>query len=157
LDTAQGDIFASAAALYPVAAPAGVITAEDFNRRFSQGVSEALRLCGLSRARVAFEMSELLGDEVTEHMLNAYASPARPEHTIPIARLRALVKVTGALWLLDTALEGLGVTLLAGQDALYAQAGLIDRQIAALTEEKKRLKGLTPATPATLAIKRRGA
>jgi len=155
--SAQPDLFTAAPdALYPVAIdrPEGV-TAEDFNRRLSQAVSEAMRISGKSRARIAFEMSEMLDDQVSEHMLNAYAAAGRPEHSIPVARLRALVKVTGQLWLLDVALEGLGVTLLAGHDAIYAQRGLLEAQKRELEARLRDLNARLPVAPATAAIRRR--
>lgn len=156
-DVRQGDLFGDARALYPVHAPEGVVTASDFRLQLSQAVSEALRLCGKSRAQVTMEMALALGEPTfSEHMLNAYASPARESHDIPVTRLRALVNATGALWLWDVATTGQGVTVLVGADAIYAQQGLLLNQIAEAKKGLKTLAQVAPLQPATIRARGRG-
>jgi desulfoferrodoxin (superoxide reductase-like protein) len=53
-------------------------------------------------------MTDSLGEEVTENMLNAYASEARESHTIPYVRLVALAQVTGDARLLQIGAEQIG-------------------------------------------------
>lgn len=153
-DDRQADLFADARALYPVQAPKGVVTGSDYRIRLSQAIGEALHECGKSRTLVACEMSAMLGEQVTEHMINAYASPAREGHDISMTRLHALVRVTGQLWLLHTATEGLNVTILAGQDAIHAQRGLLRRQIEELESRDRELAETAPLRPQTVSIAR---
>ena len=152
-DERQRDLFEDARDLYPVETPKGAVTAFEFKARLAQAISQALKDCGKSRALVAAEMSVALAAPVSEHMLNAYASPVREEHDISVTRLRALVVATGQPWLLNVALEGLGVTLLAGADALYAQDGLIARQISELQARQRELRRTTPIVPATAKLR----
>lgn len=149
LDDRQGELFADARALYPLNVPAGVVTASDFKLRLAQAISEALHESGKSRTQIAWAMTESLGEPISEHMLNAYASPAREGHDITVTRLRALVQATGCLWLWEVATEGQGLTLMAGQDAIYAQRGLIRRQIEELQQREKQLAQAMPVHPAT--------
>ncbi len=153
-DDRQLSLFEDAKQLYPVQTPSGAVTALDFRPRIAQAVTTALKDCGKTRGIVAAEMSALLGEPVSEHMLNAWASPARDGHDISVTRLRALVLATGQTWLLNIATEGLGVTLLAGADALYAQDGLITKQIAELQARQKQLRRATPVVPASATLKR---
>ncbi|ABS69747.1 hypothetical protein Xaut_4526 [Xanthobacter versatilis] len=60
----------------------------------SKAVSQALSDCGRSRAEVAEAMSQFLDEQVSEHMLNAYASQARGEHIINLVRFVALLNET---------------------------------------------------------------
>lgn len=154
LDDRQLSLFEDAKRLYPVQTPSGAVTALDFRPRLAQAITTALKECGKSRAVVAAEMSGLLGEPISEHMLNAWASPARDGHDITVTRLRALVVATGQPWLLNIATEGLGVTLLAGSDALYAQDGLITKQIEELKARQRQLRLTTPVVPASASLKR---
>ena len=56
-------------------------------------------LNGDSRPRevIAAEMSVLLGEDVSRAMLDAYSSPARNEHKVPLSRLLALIAATSNL------------------------------------------------------------
>jgi hypothetical protein len=62
----------------------------------------------MPRAEVATRMSEFLGEPVSEHMLNAYASQAREGHKISAARLMALLHVTGDIRLLQVLADPFG-------------------------------------------------
>ena len=53
-------------------------------------------------------MSEFLGDHVTVNMLNAYASPARQDHPISMARFISLLHATKDRRLLELLAEPLG-------------------------------------------------
>ena len=60
-----------------------------------------------SRERIAADMSELLGEDVSRAMLDAYASPAREDHRVSMSRFLALVAVTARHDVLDLVLKGL--------------------------------------------------
>lgn len=147
-------LFEDAKHLYPVTTPSGAVTALDFRPRIAQAITTALKDCGKSRAVVAAEMTELLGEPISDHMLNAWASVARGDHDISVTRLRALVIATRQTWLLNIATEGLGVTLLAGEDALFAQDGLLTKQIEELKARQRQLRLTTPIVPASASLKR---
>ena len=73
--------------------------------KIARAVSETMKDSGLTRAQISKSMGDWLGEDVTEHMLNAYASEAREDHTIPYLRLLALVHVTGDVRLLQIGAE----------------------------------------------------
>ena len=70
-----------------------------------RAVSVALRDCRLKRPDVAERMSGFLGEDVGLNILNAYASPARPDHTISMTRFAALLHVTQDRRLLELLAE----------------------------------------------------
>lgn len=143
------------ARLFPVETPRELENALDFNAKISQAIKRALeeaRDNGLDRFDVARRMSDILGTDVSKGMIDAYCSQARETHTISLARFKALVRATGCLWLWNVVLEGEGLTLLQGDEAIHAQASLARTRAQALLEEAKRLERQAP-----LHIKRRGA
>ena len=74
----------------------------------ARAVAETLRLAEMERGEIARRMGQYLGEKVSENMLNAYASEARTEHTISLARFIALLHVTGDARLLNALAEPAG-------------------------------------------------
>lgn len=113
-------------------------------QRISRAVARALKDDDRPRETIAAEMSVLLDEEVSGHMLNAYASPAREEHKVPMSRFMALIAVTDRFELLDMLVREIGAALLVGEEIHTARLGHIDRQIARLQLERKRIAGHAP-------------
>ncbi|MFC3442575.1 hypothetical protein ACFOKF_15475 [Sphingobium rhizovicinum] len=105
-------------------------------------VSEALK--NQDRGLIAAKMSILLDEEVSKHMLDAYASPARDGHNISFARLRPLIAVTNRFDLLDRELRPIGAAVLVGDEIYTAEIGHIDSEIAKLQQRRKDLARLHP-------------
>ena len=145
-DTQTGDLFA-ATQLFPVHVPQDLPRAFDFNRTIANAMREAIRASGLSNDQVAARMTELLAYEeggVTGAQLYAYTAASRETHTISLVRFKAFVRATGAIWLWTIVLEGEGLTILEGKEALHAQASLMRKQALALLDEVKRIESAAP-------------
>jgi len=97
-----------------------------------------------SRWEIAARMSELLGEDVSKGMLDAYASPAREEHRVPMSRFFALVAVTDRQDLLDPLLRLIGGALLVGEEVHTARLGHLDRHIEQLKAERRKIAGQAP-------------
>lgn len=79
--------------------------------QIGRAVAEALRdaaAAGICRDEVARRMGAILGTTISKSMLDAYASQAREEHTISLARFVALIQATGDRRLLQLLAEPLG-------------------------------------------------
>lgn len=113
-------------------------------QRICRTVATMLNSDTRPREIIAAEMSVLLSEEVSRAMLDAYSSPARAEHKVPFARLLALVAVTKRHDLLDPIMREIGASLLIGDEIHTARLGHIDRQIAALRDERKALANAAP-------------
>jgi hypothetical protein len=96
------------------------------------------------REIIAAEMSILLDEDVSRAMLDAYASPARTDHRVPMSRFYALVLVTKRHDLMDPLLREIGMAGLIGAEVKTARLGQIDREIARLREEKTKLAADAP-------------
>lgn len=99
---------------------------------------------GRTREVIAAEMSALLGENVSRKMLDAYASPAREDHKVPFSRLLALIIVTERQDLMDPIMRVGGMAILVGEEVHTARLGNIDREIAKLQAERKRIAGVAP-------------
>ena len=111
-----------------------------FDRFIAAGVGRALKEAGRSRFEIALAMSELLDEEVSKWMLDAYASEARDNHNISADRFLALIAVTNRFDILDATVRKVGAALLVGDEIRTAELGNIDRQIAALRVRRKSIE-----------------
>lgn len=66
-----------------------------------RALAAALKECGKDRERVATDITDFLGEPCAKSMLDAYASEAREEHTIPLVRFLGVVHATGDIRLLQ--------------------------------------------------------
>lgn len=115
-----------------------------FAQYISSSVGRILKDDPRSRFEIAFSMSELLDDEVSKLMLDAYASEARENHAISANRFLALIAVTNRFDILDAAVRRIGAALLVGDEIRTAELGNIDRQIAALRQRRKSIESDAP-------------
>lgn len=94
-----------------------------------QALSRQLKDSPQSRYEVAARMSELLGDEISKNMLDAYTAESRETHQISAVRLVALVLATDGHELLDLLAEHCGCRLLIGDEVRLAQRGWAQQQL----------------------------
>ena len=112
--------------------------------RINSAVGTILNSVGRPREVIAAEISVLLQDDVSRAMLDAYSSPARSDHRVPMSRFLALVAVTNRHDVLDRLMREIGAAVLVGEEILTARMGQIDNEIARLNEERKALKCRAP-------------
>lgn len=122
----------------------GVAALAGLERRISATVATILNTDTRQREVLAAEMSVLLDEDVSRMMLDAYASPARAEHKVPMSRFLALVAVTGRHDLMDPLMREIGAGLLVGEEVLTARVGHVRQQIKELQAEMKRLEKSAP-------------
>ena len=83
------------------------VKAFSLSGRLCKALALTMEESGKSREDLAAAMSEMA--PVTKAMLDAYASQAREQHSIPAIRLAALVAVTGDARALNVLLEDAGL------------------------------------------------
>jgi len=101
------------------------VRAASLRARIAKAVSETLKAKAgdMSREEIAAAMSSWLGEEVSKHMLDAYASEAREEQTVPYLRLLALVHVTGDARLLQLGAEMFGHSVIEDKYLSWVEVG----------------------------------
>jgi hypothetical protein len=104
--------------------------------RVARAVAAALRSQDDRRAEIAREMSEYLGERVSEPMLNRYASQGAEDHAIPAHRLIALAVITGDARLINALLADTGLIAIAAKyEALIRREMLRDAKARLEREE----------------------
>lgn len=110
------------------------------DRMIAASVSRALRDDSRTREDIARAISELLGEEVTRFMLDAYASEARDHHNISAGRFLALIAATSRHDILDHVLRRIGAAVLVGEEIATARAGHLRATIDRLKAELKQVE-----------------
>ncbi|MFN3990028.1 MAG: hypothetical protein ACK4IS_07200 [Erythrobacter sp.] len=128
---------------FDFAAPApakGVAELAGLERQINSLVGTVLASDPRPREVIAAEMSVLLDDTISKAMLDAYSSPARPDHKVPASRLFALLVVTDRQDLLDPIMRKIGAALLVGEEVKTARLGHLQQLIKAAQAEMRSLK-----------------
>jgi len=129
---------------FDVPAPAqGVAELAGLERQINALVGTVLASDPRPREVIAAEMSVLLDDQVSKAMLDAYSSPARPDHKVPASRLLALLVVTDRQDLLDPIMRKIGAALLVVDEVRTARLGQVETLLQQLQDERRRLRNET--------------
>lgn len=133
---------------FAVPAPAsGVAGLAGLEKRINAMVGTALACAacaGESREVIAAKMSEMLDEPISRSMLDAYASPARTEHKVPMSRALALLLVTARQDLLGPIVGEIGAALLIGEEVKTARIGHLEQMKKRIEAEMRALKADAP-------------
>lgn len=107
------------------------------DRLIAASVARMLRDDPRTRDEISAAMGELLDEDVSRGMLDAYASEARDKHNISAGRFIALIAVCKRYDILDHVLRRIGAAVLVGEEIATARAGHLRATISRLSEELK--------------------
>jgi len=115
-----------------------------YSREVAEGVSLLLSESGrMDRYAVSAEVSRLSGKDVSKHMLDAYASPARMEHSLPFWLAPVLEEVCNSHVLTNWLVDKRGGRVAYGKDALRGELGkLVMLKEQAMKDLNSRIKHL---------------
>lgn len=146
-DPAQMNLFAPAET-FPVREVVAMKPADDLKRQVAVMMGEAIRSSGKTAPQIAAEMTALLvNDVVTTAQLNAYTAQSRLSHTISVIRFQAFVRATGCTWLWDFLIKDDGLLVLQGEEAMLAEAMLLELRADQLKAKAKYLRASAPLEP----------
>lgn len=86
-------------------------------------ITQAIKSSGLSRAQIAEQMSYLLGERVTERMLDSYTASSMEKHRWPLQYSRAFCSVTHNWRLVQCVAELAGFTVIDQDDLEVLELG----------------------------------
>ncbi|WP_275789752.1 hypothetical protein [Pararhizobium gei] len=109
--------------------------------KIARVLSEAMAMSGKPRDTIAAEMSDYLGQRVTENMLDVYASPARRDQKITVERFIALIDATGCYELLNFLCEFSGFVAVPARYAEVIQLWQTEERLADLERQRAALRG----------------
>ena len=114
----------------------------NYAAQVSELVGSVLKSSPHDRYEIAAQMSRYSGDDVSKHMLDAWSSPARAEHNIPLYRVPLLEEVCESHAFTDWVVYLRGGRVAYGREALAAQYGKMQRMKDKLHHDMRELKRL---------------
>lgn len=135
-DTATIDIFEVPQPVHPSPGSGNYAT------QVSELVGSILKASPDDRYEIAAQMSRLSGDDVSKNMLDAWSSPGRSEHNIPLYRVPLLEDVCQSHAFTDWLVHMRGGRVAYGREALAAQYGKMQQMKDKLHGEMRELKRL---------------
>lgn len=124
--------------------PAGPAALAGLEARICATVGSMIASAGRPREVIAAEMSVMLDDDISKAMLDAYSSPARDTHRVPMSRFFALTAVTARLDLMDPLIREIGGSVLIGSEVNTARLGHLRQQARKIATEIKALEQMAP-------------
>lgn len=103
-------------------------------------LSEMLKSCPLSRSEVAARMSELTGESITKHQLDAWTAESREGWRFPLEYLPAFEVAVESTVLTAWVASIRGGKVLMGKEAIDAEIGKLDRLREDAARKIKQLK-----------------
>lgn len=132
---------------FPVRLAAERIDIDRFRARLKREMARAIRECPYDRPAIAARMAHYLGlPNISKAALDAYTAESKTAHDISLARFKAFVRATGAVWLWDVVVSDDGLLLLQGDEARLAEIAYRQQKI---REQQAALKALL-STPVTI-------
>lgn len=114
----------------------------NYAAQVSELVGVVLKDCPTDRYEVAAQMSRLSGDDVSKHMIDAWSSPARGDHNIPLYRVPLLEEVCHSHAFTDWLVHLRGGRVAYGREALAQEYGKRQRMMDQLKADMRELKRL---------------
>ncbi len=115
------------------------VQAATIQGKLALAVSKTLKHDGRSREEIAQAMSDLLGEEVSKNMLDAYASQARENYKLTPDRLWALIRATGDVRVVQELLKGTDYVVMEAWCEEHIEIVLREKR---MTDDAKRVNEL---------------
>jgi hypothetical protein len=109
----------------------------DIDSELRAAISADIKAAAFSRYALAARMSELVGHEITESMLNNWTAEAHEKHRFPCQFLPAFVAATGGRRAFECLSRKSGLFALPGPEAVYSEVAQIDEQMKKLRIKRK--------------------
>lgn len=139
-DTKTTDMF-PADAMFDIPQPASRAYGElALGVQVAHRIAEMLKHSPLSRNEIAARMSELTGDDISKHSLDAWTAQSRIEWRFPLEYLPALEVALESHALTQWIGAVRGCKVMVGREALDAEMGKIKKQQMALAHREKVLR-----------------
>lgn len=99
----------------------------DYSFEVSNKVSKILKECPLDRYEISARMSRITGKDVSKNMIDAWASPGRPDHNIPFYLIAVFEDACTTHELTNWLVHKRGGRVAYGKDTLNAELGKLER------------------------------
>lgn len=108
--------------------------------RIKETVSEAIKGSGLKRYAIAGQMSELLGTEITESILNAYTAESKEGYRMPAEYIPTFCRIVKDYTVMEVLVSASGCRMIKSEDAYYLEMGRLQAVEKAVQQKHRQLQ-----------------
>lgn len=116
--------------------------------RMKEAIAEAIKGSGMKRYAIAGQMSEMLGTEITESMLNAYTAESKEGYRMPAEYLPTFCRIVKDYTPLEVLTAAAGCRMIKSEDVYFLEIGRLRavekaarKKHLALTRELRKVQG----------------
>lgn len=121
-------------------APAPTAGSLDYSVELAHTLSDALKACPKSRYEIAARMSELVGQEISKTMLDAWTAESKSGWRFPFEYAAAFEAACESTCLQELLCRKRGSRILEGEEALLAELGRLDRDEQAVKQRRHAIR-----------------
>lgn len=108
--------------------------------RIKEAIAEAIKNSGMKRYAIAGQMSEYLGVEITEGMLNSYTAESKEGYRMPAEYIPTFCRITKDYTVLDILVAASGGRMVKSEEIYYLEIGRIKQAEKMLQKKQRQLE-----------------
>jgi hypothetical protein len=108
--------------------------------RIKEAIGEAVKNSGLKRYDIAGRMSEHLGMEITESMLNSYTAESKEGYRMPAEYMPIFCKITQDYTPLDILVAAAGARLVKSDEIFFLEMGRLEQAEKSIQQKRAEMK-----------------
>lgn len=116
------------------------------------GLAEALKNVPSKRWEVAGRMSDFVGAEITESMLNSWTADSKEGHRFPLEYIAAFCWATGDYTVMDMVAHNCGCHLTKGREVVLLQMARLDDMQRRIDKEREQMLAYMEKMDSPIAI-----
>ncbi|SEO97635.1 hypothetical protein [Propionispora vibrioides] len=121
-------------------APDFQIETKPLGLRIKEAISEAIKNSGLKRYAIAGQMSEYLGLEISESMLNSWTAESKEGHRMPAEYYPIFCKLTQDYTILDILMSAAGGRMVKSEEIYLLEMGRLQQAEKTIRQKQSQLQ-----------------
>lgn len=108
--------------------------------RLKEAIAEAIKNSGLKRYAIAGQMTEHLGMEITESMLNAYTAESKADYRMPAEYIPIFCRITKDYTVLEILVAASGSRMVKSEEIYFLEMGRLQQAEKAIQKKHRQLQ-----------------
>lgn len=121
-------------------APDFQIETKPLGLRIKEAISEAIKNSGLKRYAIAGQMSEYLGLEISESMLNSWTAESKESHRMPAEYYPIFCKITQDYAILEILVASAGGRMVKSEEIYLLEMGRLQQAEKSIRQKQSQLQ-----------------
>ena len=122
------------------ASPNFQIETKPLGVRIKEAISDAIKNSGLKRYAIAGQLSENLGAEISESMLNSYTAESKESHRMPAEYIPIFCRLTKDYTVLEILVAAGGGRMVKSEEIYYLEMGRLQQAEKSIQQKRAQIQ-----------------